>query len=301
MNNKNIYLGVAMSVALASAATPAFAAAGAADNGSALAMSADLGAGSGSGNGPDETPAASAPASAPVPAQWTITGSTGLATQYRFRGVSQSDNRPVVQGAFTVAHASGFYISTWGSSASAVDSPVNIGGTEIDIYGGYTHALGKSGLTFDGGLYAYVFPGAPLNNVWEVYGSLTETLGPVTAKVGANFAPAQAVFNVAWTSKKRSNLYSYIELGGSIPNTPITLHSHLAHTGGGLDYAKDYLDYTVGATYKWKSLNFDLSLVGTNISRSDFIASGLASDSTSAEPFYRTAKPVGVFSIMVSF
>jgi uncharacterized protein (TIGR02001 family) len=241
------------------------------------------------------------------PSQWTITGSAAVASQYRFRGISQSDNRPVVQGAITVSHASGFYVSTWGSSASAVDSPVNIGGTEIDVYGGYTHAIGKSGLTFDGGLYGYLYPGAPNGNYYEIYGSLTETIGPVSGKVGANFAPPQRVFDYNWTSTERHNMYVYAELSGSIPNTPITLHSHVAHTGGGFDFAKDYVDYNVGATVKWKRLAFDLSLVGTNISRSDFAKSGLASDGEGGvdpdklEAFYRTGKPVAVVSVTASF
>lgn len=241
------------------------------------------------------------------PSDFTITGSAAVASQYRFRGVAQSDNRPVVQGALTISHSSGFYISTWGSSASAVDSPVNIGGTEIDVYGGWTHGIGKSGVTFDGGFYSYLYPGAPAGNYFEVYGSLSKTVGPVTAKVGGNFAPAQRVFNINWTSPHRQNLYVYGELSGSIPNTPIALHGHIAHTGGGFDYPKQYIDYTVGATVKWKNLALDASLVGTNISRSDFAKSGLASageggiDAAKLEGFYRTGKPVGVVSLTASF
>lgn len=66
-------------------------------------------------------PPASAPATdAPVSTSpFTITGGAAIVSQYRFRGISQSDNKPVVQGTFTVAHSSGFYVSVWGSSASA--------------------------------------------------------------------------------------------------------------------------------------------------------------------------------------
>lgn len=239
------------------------------------------------------------------PSQWTITGSADLATQYRFRGVAQSDNRPVVQGTFTIAHSSGFYLTTWGSSASATNSPVNIGGTEIDIYGGWTHALGKSGVTFDGGYYWYLYPGATAGNYYEFYASLAKTVGPVTAKAGINFAPAQKVFNINWISPSRSNAYIYGELGGAIPNTPLTIHTHLGHTGGGFDFPKQYIDYTVGVTAKWKALSFDASLVGTNMTRSDFAATSLPgyceASFCSLENFYRTTKPVGVFTVAASF
>jgi uncharacterized protein (TIGR02001 family) len=48
------------------------------------------------------------------PSDFKITGSAAVVSQYRFRGISQSNNRPAVQGAITVAHSSGFYVSTWG-------------------------------------------------------------------------------------------------------------------------------------------------------------------------------------------
>lgn len=255
--------------------------------------------------------AAAAPALADEtapPSDITITGAATIASQYRFRGVAQSDNKPVVQGTITIAHSSGFYVSTWASSASAGNSPINIGGTEIDVYGGYTHAIGKSGFTFDGGLYGYIYPGATTGNYWEIYGSLTKGIGPVTAKVGANFAPAQKVFNYNFTSTHRGNLYVYGELGAAIPGTPLSFHSHLAHTGGGFDLPKPYFDYNVGITAKYKNLALDASVVGTNMNRSDFAASGLCSGAGSASAidvcsnsFYRTTKPVGVVSLTASF
>ena len=71
---------------------------------------------------------------APTPASdFTITGSAGVWSQYRFRGIAQSDNKPVFQDSLTLTHKSGFYLSTWGSSAAANDA-VDIGGTEIDVY-----------------------------------------------------------------------------------------------------------------------------------------------------------------------
>jgi uncharacterized protein (TIGR02001 family) len=239
------------------------------------------------------------------PSDFTITGAATIASQYRFRGVAQSDNKPVVQGTITVAHSSGFYISTWGSSASAGNSPVNIGGTEIDVYGGYTKSF--SGITLDGGLYGYIYPGATAGNYYEIYGSVAGALGPVTAKVGANFAPAQKVFNINWVSPSRKNLYVYGELSASVPNTPLFLHAHLGHTGGGFDYPKQYFDYSVGATVKWKNLALDGSLVGTDMKRKHFAASGLCDVSESAvstsctDAFYRTTKPVGVISLTASF
>ena len=241
--------------------------------------------------------APAAPASA-----FTITGNAGVWSQYRFRGISQSDNKPVVQGTFTVAHSSGFYISVWGSSASG-DKAVDLGGTEIDVYGGYSHTFAKSGVTLDGGLYGYIYPGSEhavgiSESYYEVYGDVAKTFGPITAKAGVNFAPNQSYFKDFQTAT-RHNVYEFGELGLAVPNTAISLHSHVGHTGGGLDYVgKQYIDYTVGATYKWKALSFDLSVVGTNLSKSDTRA---FDDSLDTNDFHRAAKTVLVGSVSASF
>lgn len=237
------------------------------------------------------------------PSDITVTGSASLVSQYRFRGLAQSDNKPAVQASMTIAHSSGFYISTWGSSASAGSGPINIGGTEIDVYGGYTHAIGDSGVTVDAGVYGYIYPGATAGNYVELYGSLAKTMGPATAKVGVYYAPAQKVFNYNWTSPTRHNAYVYGELSSGIPGTPLTLHSHLGHTGGGFDWGKPYIDYNVGVTYKWKALALDASLVGTNVSRGDITRTfgGYCGTAACFDSFHRMSKTVGVVSLTASF
>ncbi len=257
----------------------------------------------GSGSSDKSTlPPAQTTAPPAAAAPFTITGGAAIVSQYRFRGLSQSDNKPVVQATFTVAHSSGLYLSTWGSSANG-NNAVNIGGTEIDVYGGYTHALGKSGVTVDAGLYGYIYPGSRKavgidESYYEVYGSLAKTYGPVTAKAGVYWAPGQHYFR-AFATPTRYSVYEYGELSAALPHTALTLHSHLGHTGGGFDYAAhEYLDYTVGAGYKWKALTFDLSLVGTNLSRRDTAAFDAAYATTD---FHRDAKSVLVGSVTASF
>ena len=48
----------------------------------------------------------------------TVTGSVGLVSDYRFRGVSQSDRGMAIQGGLTATHESGVYVGTWGSNLS---------------------------------------------------------------------------------------------------------------------------------------------------------------------------------------
>lgn len=233
---------------------------------------------------------------------FTVSGSAAIVSQYRFRGLAQSDNLPAVQGSILLTHSSGFYVGTWGSSASAGNSPIDIGGTEIDVYGGYSHTFSKSGLTIDGGIYSYLYPGAPTGNILELYGDISKTYGPITAKVGLNYAPAQKVFDYNFTSSSRENAYIYGELSAAIPGTPFSVHSHLGHTGGGFDYGQPYWDYTVGVSASWKALTLDASLVGTTLTHSDINTDfGCADQAACTDYFYRMAKPVGVVSLTASF
>ena len=222
-------------------------------------------------------------------AAFTITGDAAVVSQYRFRGLAQTDNKPTAQMALTVQDKDGFYISTWGSGSSITN------GSEIDIYGGYTHEIAKTGITFDGGLYGYVYPNMPAADLYEAYGSLSKSYGPLGLKVGANWAPKQHYFTVN-SAGSQYNMYEYAEATVGVPNTALTVHGHLGHSGGGLNVvsptgvSKEYLDYTVGAGYKYKSLTLDLSLVGTNLTTA---GSGAAN--------YRLGKAVPVLSLTANF
>ncbi len=214
---------------------------------------------------------------------FTVTGSAAIVSNYKFRGIAQTDNKPTGEAAITLTHSSGFYVSTWAAGNTFS------GGSEIDVYGGYAHTF-KDGITLDGGVYGYIYPNASFNNLYEFYADAAKSFGPVTAKVGVNFAPAQPFFTFYGTNS-HYNMYEFAELSYSPAVLPaLTVHGHFGHTGGGLDFGKSYEDYTAGVSYKWKSLTFDVSAVGTDLSTAD-IGSGA----------HRLAKSVAVFSITAGF
>lgn len=71
-----------------------------------------------------------------------ITGNVALATDYIFRGVTQTDNGPAISGGFDV-EAGGAYAGVWGSSVDFSDATT----MELDLYGGYAWSAG--GFDFD--------------------------------------------------------------------------------------------------------------------------------------------------------
>ena len=71
---------------------------------------------------------------------FSVTGGVTLASQYRFRGISLSDEDVAIQGTINVAHESGLYAGVWSSST---DGFGELGGSnvEVDLYGGYKACL----------------------------------------------------------------------------------------------------------------------------------------------------------------
>jgi uncharacterized protein (TIGR02001 family) len=123
--------------------------------------------------------AADAPAS-----PHTLTGNLGLYSQYIFRGLTQTDGQPAVQGGFDYSHSSGFYAGTWASNISWLrdGGGYRSGGSgEFDFYGGMKGAIGKSDFSWDLGTLYYFYPGeentvanplTPKADTWEIYGAL---------------------------------------------------------------------------------------------------------------------------------
>jgi uncharacterized protein (TIGR02001 family) len=194
-----------------------------------------------------------------------ISGNAGIFSQYRWRGISLSDEEVAFQGGIDVAHSSGFYVGTWGSSLAGWGS---YGGAnaEIDVYAGY--AGEAAGFGYDIGAIWYLYPGTSGTDVIELTASLSKELGPVGATVGVAYAPDQ-------DSLGDDSLYLYTDWSAGIPNTPISLNAHLGYTDGGLSIDQpfstdgDYLDWSIGASVSYDKLTLGVSYVDTDVKGGD--------------------------------
>lgn len=180
----------------------------------------------------------------------TVTGSVGLVTDYRFRGVSLSGGDPAVQGGATLTHDSGFYAGAWASSID--DGGTDIyGDVELDLFGGWSGSVAE-GIGLDVGLLYYAYPSNAEGvdaEYFEPYATLSGTLGPVQAKLGVAYAWEQD------SLAGNDNLYVFTKLSAGIPNTPFTLNAGLGYTDGALappllaGTADDTgFDWTIGAS-----------------------------------------------------
>lgn len=182
------------------------------------------------------------------PSDITVSGNVALVTDYRFRGVSLSDEEIAIQGGIDVALPAGLYVGTW---ASSIDEGLGYGGTELDVYGGWSGEI-TSGLTLDAGLLFYLYPGDDgCNcNYYEPYASLTGSVGPAELTVGVAYAPDQKSLDFGVDGGSDDNLYIYSDVGVGIPATPISLSGHLGYTDGVLTFTDDgkAFDWSVGAS-----------------------------------------------------
>jgi uncharacterized protein (TIGR02001 family) len=242
----------------------------------------------------DDVQAPTAPAqeearrAAPEPTV-TITGNLGITSNYVFRGLTQTDGRPAVQGGVDFSFSGGFYLGTWVSNISwytdqnagtasrpvPLSSPGSLGPPylpfrgnsahlEWDFYGGYRGTLARD-WTFDLGAIEYCYPG--------VYDNLGAYRRPNTTEVYAalgykwlSLKYSRAISACTFGTKESSGA-SYVDLSAAIPipDTGLKILAHVGHqeypsaqnegywgASGGDNSLFSYSDYKLGLTLdKW--------------------------------------------------
>ncbi|MFZ4688236.1 MAG: TorF family putative porin [Polymorphobacter sp.] len=225
--------------------------------------------------------ASAAPALAadePAPA-FKVSGSVALVSDYRFRGVSQSNNGLAVQGGLTLNHESGLYGGFWGSNLAGWGT---FGGPnlELDLFAGYKLPVGAGTLDVGGTFYQYP-GGATLTSFFEPYVKFSGTAGPVALTAGVAYAWSQSALG-NWSNDvdsrigdKEDNLYVWGDAAFGIKDTPITLKAHIGYSDGnpglgpnGTSVAPtgSYWDWLIGADFVVGPVTLGVAYVDTDIS-----------------------------------
>ena len=177
-----------------------------------------------------------------------VSGELNLMSDYRFRGVSRSDEDPTGQAGVQVRHQSGFYAGARGTLLQGQDSfrlrnPAYLdqGSAQFDLYAGFNTGLG-GGFDLDAGLMYYAFSGARgATDYAEPYASLSYLIGPAQVSAGAKYAPSQAA------TGDEDMLYLYGQLDVSIPFRPWSFTAQAGHQDWGV-YG-DYWNWSLGVRY----------------------------------------------------
>lgn len=230
--------------------------------------------------------AAHAQETAPPPAI-TISGNVALVSDYRFRGVSQSNKGAAVQGGITVSHESGAYAGFWSSNLAGWGT---FGGPnlELDLIAGYKFPI-TNGAALDVGLTWYVYPGGASRTAFaEPYVKLSGTVGPANLTAGVAYAPKQQALGKWYNTgasaaagvydnpgAKTDNFYIWSDVAAGIPSTPVTLKSHIGYSQGNSGLGPNgtsvaptgkYLDWLLGADVAIGKLTLGVAYVDTDIS-----------------------------------
>jgi len=227
----------------------------------------------------------------------TLSGNMAIATDYRFRGISQTFGEgfftvgPAIQGGIDYSHAGGLYLGNWNSNVSGNQYP-NGASIEMDFYGGWKWAFGDFGL--DVGTIYYAYPGGAkfvtpngnttINN-WEAY-------------VGGSWKFLSAKYFYSFTdyfglSQNVVTTLCNPSVGGCTPvsgngNTKgtqyltgalnleiapkLTLGASVGYTWVKHYNALSYFDYKIGLTYDWNGWMLGANVIGTDAEKNYWYA-----------------------------
>ena len=94
---------------------------------------------------------------------WTISANMALTSDYKFRGISQSNQDGAIQGGLDAAWSPGFYVGLWGSTVNFDTNGENggccNGSMELDYYAGWANSIGDTDFGVDVGYIYYSYPG----------------------------------------------------------------------------------------------------------------------------------------------
>lgn len=184
----------------------------------------------------------------------SISGGIFLLSDYRFRGISRSDEDPAVQGELTVSLPIGLYA---GGRGTSLHHFAGHGDAEADLYLGYGTGIAP-GTTLDAGVIYYWFPNANGQaDYFEPYVSLTHTLGPIEGTVGAKYAWSQRAIG------SDDSLYLFGQLEAGIPATPLTLTAEAGRQQSGA--LGSYWNWSLGGRYAIGPLQAGLRYVDTSL------------------------------------
>jgi uncharacterized protein (TIGR02001 family) len=232
---------------------------------------------------------------------WDVAFGAALLTEYNFRGISQSNNRPSAWSYFEARYNPWKDLQLYAGVAGESISYPNRAAAEIDFYGGIRPTFGS--LTLDFGYWYYYYPGGqtfgpvagavapalPNGNVvkgvlsyWEVYAKATIVVADVfTFGTGVYHAPN-------WTNMGGPGTYGQLTAKLAAPSGMLPkdfgayLSAELSHYWlgqtdafyavpafpTGVDYP-DYTAWNIGLAFTWKVLTLDLRYYDTDLTKAN--------------------------------
>jgi len=248
------------------------------------------------------------PMVAPEPPAWDLAFGSAIASDYVFRGVTQSNHKPSVAAYFEPRYNFSkdhqIYAGIGGASISFPNRPA----AEIDVYAGYRPTFGP--VAFDFGAWYYWYPGGQCFNAL-VPGDCTTNASVLGGLPNGNTIKANLSFweffaKVNWTVNDNISLGAYVWYSPSVLNSGadgvfyggVAKYTWAAFSNGVQPYISgdvghwdlgttdsfygipatpfaagvplpSYTTWSAGFGWTWKVFTVDLRYTDTNLSKSD--------------------------------
>jgi uncharacterized protein (TIGR02001 family) len=196
---------------------------------------------------------------APVAQAGSWNASIGFVSDYRFRGISQTQGDPALQIGAQYAFDNGIYLGTWASNVDFVDG--DGANTEVDLFVGFGTNLTED-FAVDAQLLHYFYPSSSAGvdyEYTEVIASLSWK-GLITGTIGySNDVFASGQTGIYYQLGSSHTVFDDYTISGSIG------YYDLDDVYGG-----GYTDYSVGVSRAIGPLNVGLAWVSTNRNLDEF-------------------------------
>ena len=202
----------------------------------------------------------------------TFSANVGLVSEYYFRGISQNDDTPALQGGsdyeISLAKPVMAYVGVSGSNVDFNEGTgVDGASIEIDYYGGLKGNIGNSGVGWDVGFIYNSYPGAARNLSYDFI--------EAQAAFSYDFGVAAETASVNWSLEnlgdRGKSTYPKLTVDVPVSKTGLTLSSYVARqnieknaTFGSPDYTK----YNLSVGYNLVGFDLYLAYSDTSISPS---------------------------------
>ncbi|HEX7803502.1 MAG TPA: TorF family putative porin [Pseudoxanthomonas sp.] len=199
------------------------------------------------------------------PFSWTLAATS----DYVFRGVSQTDEKPAAQVGFTYTSPVGIYAGLWASNVDFGDAGPDI---ELDGFVGYNKDLSdKWNLDLSVVRYTYHKGGDDYGDIdYNEY--IAKVSYAATEKVGLTGLVAYANdYGNVGTEEFYSNIGTSIDVGNGFSLNAGVGYTTLEYDGGGRD---DYFDGLIGVSRDFGPINANLGYYDTFGSDADILKDG---------------------------
>ena len=168
-----------------------------------------------------------------------IDGSAGVNSNYVWRGATQSDGKPVLQGSIGLATEKGFYANAWGSQVDYNDDTT----AEIDLTVGFSNDINET-ISYDVGYVRYSYLGDDVefgDDAQEIYGTLS--VGPLSGTIYRDI-------------DNDSNYYAGSVSISDIVDMPFDVSGFVGRNAdsnmdAGVILGNDFIDDKINVSYSW--------------------------------------------------